>query len=50
MESTFVLSKKDKAYIDVFKSEGPHSLREFNRATMLTFFDKGVRYLTSSIC
>ena len=42
MNNTLVLSKKDKAYIEAFKNEGPHSLREFNRATILTFLGKGV--------
>lgn len=42
MENTFVLSKGDKAYIEGFKSDGPRSLREFNRATILTFLDKGI--------
>lgn len=42
MDNTLVLSKKDKAYIEAFKNEGLHSLREFNRATILSFLDKGV--------
>ena len=42
MENTFVLSKQDKAYIEEFKSKGPRRLREFNRAAILTFLDKGV--------
>ena len=42
MDKKLTLSKKDKAYIEAFKRNGRHSLREFNRATILIFLDKGL--------
>lgn len=42
MESEFKLSKKAKEYLGTFKKSGDHSLREFNRATVLLFLDKGL--------
>lgn len=38
----FKLTKKDKDYLHKFKRTGGHSLREFNRATILLFLDKGL--------
>lgn len=42
MNSKFKLSKKSKEYLRKFKMTGGHSLREFNRATILLFLDKGL--------
>jgi len=42
MSSKFKLTKKAKDYLRKFKKTGGHSLREFNRATILLFLDKGL--------
>lgn len=42
MSSQFRLSEKSRDYLRTFKSTGGHSLREFNRATVLLFLDKGL--------
>lgn len=42
MGNNFKLSKKSKGYLRTFKKSGEHSLREFNRATILLFLDKGL--------
>lgn len=42
MGSKFKLTKKAKDYLRTFKRTGGHSLREFNRATILLFLDKGL--------
>jgi transposase len=42
MSSKFKLSGKSRGYLRIFKSTGGHSLREFNRATILLFLDKGL--------
>ena len=42
MSSKFKLSGKSRGYLRTFKSTGGHSLREFNRATILLFLDKGL--------
>jgi putative transposase len=42
MSSKFKLSGKSKEYLRTFKRAGGHSLREFNRATILLFLDKGL--------
>ena len=36
------LTKTERAYLRTFKKSGEHSLREFNRATILLFLDKGL--------
>jgi putative transposase len=42
MESKFSLNQAEKEYLQAFKKSRDHSLREFNRATILTFLDKGL--------
>lgn len=42
MDSEFKLTKKAKDYLRTFKKTGGRSLREFNRATILLFLDKGL--------
>jgi transposase len=42
METKFSLSQGERSYLQAFKKSGSHSLREFNRATILTFLDKGL--------
>lgn len=42
MGSSFKLSAKARDYLRTFKSTGGHSLREFNRAMILLFLDKGL--------
>lgn len=42
MSTKFKLSKKSREYLRTFKRTGGHSLREFNRATILLFLDKGL--------
>lgn len=42
MDSKFKLTGKSKIYLRKFKMTGGHSLREFNRATILLFLDKGL--------
>lgn len=42
MSSKFKLSGKSRDYLRTFKRAGGHSLREFNRATILLFLDKGL--------
>lgn len=42
MSSKFKLTVKARDYLRTFKSTGGHSLREFNRATILLFLDKGL--------
>jgi transposase len=42
MRNNFKLSEKSREYLRTFKSTGGHSLREFNRATILLFLDKGL--------
>jgi transposase len=42
MGNILKLSRKDKASLENFKKVGFLSLREFNRATVLTFLDKGL--------
>ena len=42
MSSKFKLSGKRRDYLRTFKRAGGHSLREFNRATILLFLDKGL--------
>ena len=42
MNNKFRLTKKSKDYLRKFKMKGGHSLREFNRATILLFLDKGL--------
>jgi putative transposase len=36
------LTKKERDYLRTFKQSQGHSLREFNRATLLIFLDKGL--------
>ncbi|HYT46116.1 MAG TPA: helix-turn-helix domain-containing protein, partial [Methylomirabilota bacterium] len=36
------LSKGDRDYLRTFRKSGGHNLREFNRATVLIFLDKGL--------
>lgn len=42
MHSKFKLGGKTRNHLRTFKREGGHSLREFNRATILLFLDKGL--------
>jgi putative transposase len=42
MSNHFKLSGEAREYLRTFKSAGGHSLREFNRATILLFLDKGL--------
>lgn len=42
MISRFKLSGKERDILRAFKKAGGHSLREFNRATILLFLDKGL--------
>lgn len=42
MDTKFKLSKREKDYLRTFRKSGEHSLREFNRATILILLDKGL--------
>ena len=42
MDNKFKLTKKSRDYLRKFKMAGGHSLREFNRASILLFLDKGL--------
>jgi len=42
MSNKFKLSVKSRYHLRTFKRTGGHSLREFNRATILLFLDKGL--------
>ena len=42
MENEIKLTRKEIAYLREFKRSGGRSLREFNRATVLMFLDKGL--------
>src|ERR1700692_838966 len=42
MSSKFKLSGRSRDHLRTFKRAGGHSLREFNRATILLFLDKGL--------
>lgn len=42
MATEIKLTNKERAYLRAFKKSGGHSLREFNRATILLFLDKGL--------
>ena len=42
MDAKLKLNKKEREYLRTFKKSGGHSLREFNRATILLFLDKGL--------
>ena len=42
MSSKFTLSGNARNYLRTFKKAGGHRLREFNRATILLFLDKGL--------
>jgi transposase len=42
MDNNFKLSGQARDYLRTFKRTGGHSLREFNRATILLFLDKGL--------
>ena len=42
MSTKFKLSENTRNYLRTFKRTGGHSLREFNRATILLFLDKGL--------
>jgi transposase len=42
MSSKFKLTGKSREYLRKFKKAGGHSLREFNRAMILLFLDKGL--------
>ena len=42
MDKSLKLTRKERDYLRTFKSTGGHSLREFNRATVLLFLDKGL--------
>ena len=41
MDAKLNLKKKERDYLRAFKKSGDHSLREFNRASVLLFLDKG---------
>lgn len=42
MTTKLNLTKKESEYLRTFRRSGGHSLREFNRATILLFLDKGL--------
>ncbi|CAN5237134.1 hypothetical protein BH20BAC1_BH20BAC1_06070 [soil metagenome] len=42
MNTKLKLRKRERDYLRTFKKSGGHSLREFNRATILIFLDKGL--------
>lgn len=42
MKAKLTLSKREREYLRTFKKSGEHSLREFNRANILLFLDKGI--------
>ncbi len=42
MDSKLKLNTKEREYLRTFKKSGGLSLREFNRATVLLFLDKGL--------
>lgn len=42
MDAILTLRKKERDYLRAFKKSGNHSLREFNRASVLLFLDKGL--------
>lgn len=42
MEPKFNLTSAERDNLRLFKKSGNHSLREFNRSTILTFLDKGL--------
>ena len=42
MTAVIKLTNKERKYLRTFKKSGEHSLREFNRATILLFLDKGL--------
>lgn len=42
METKFSLNQAERDYLQAFKRSGSHSSREFNRATILMFLDKGL--------
>ncbi len=42
MKAKLALSKKERDYLRTFRKSGGLSLREFNRATILLFLDKGI--------
>ena len=42
MDAKLKLNGKERDYLRSFKKAGGHSLREFNRATILLFLDKGI--------
>jgi transposase len=42
MKAKLTLSKRERNYLRTFKKSGEHSLREFNRANILLFLDKGI--------
>jgi len=42
MDAKLKLNGKERDYLRNFKKAGGHSLREFNRATILLFLDKGL--------
>ena len=43
MNAKLKLNAKERNYLRTFKQSGEHSLREFNRATILLFLDKGLK-------
>lgn len=42
MDTKFTLKNRERKYLQRFKKSGGLSLREFNRATILSFLDQGV--------
>ncbi len=42
MDTKLKLSNSERDHLRTFKKSGGHSLREFNRATVLIFLDKGL--------
>jgi transposase len=42
MNTKLKLNNTERVYLRTFKKSGEHSLREFNRATVLIFLDKGL--------
>ena len=42
MGTKLKLNKRERDYLRTFRKSGGHNLREFNRATVLIFLDKGL--------
>lgn len=42
MDNEIRLNKKERRFLNEYKKTGGHSFREFNRATIFSFLDKGL--------